>query len=100
LPYASGGTPEAVNVPVLVEAGASDVASNNLKEFLSRLGGPACAQVFSHANQFAWVDSPDLPPDLAQPEYQTATATAAVAFVEQAFAIGTAAAPGSSTPPA
>lgn len=100
LPYASGGTPEKVKVPVLVEAGAADPASANLAEFLPRLGGPACAQVFPKANHFAWVDSPNLPPELAQPEYQTATATAAVTFLEQAFANGAVAAPGPSTPSA
>lgn len=99
-PYASGGTPEAVTVPVLIQAGAKDRtrATDPLPEFLPRLGGPACAQVFSDADHFAWVDSPDLPPDLAQPEYQTATATAAVTFIEQAFANSTAAAPSPSTP--
>jgi dienelactone hydrolase len=96
LPYASSGTPESIKVPVLVEAGAKDPASGNLAEFLPRLGGPACAQVFPHAMHFAWVDSRDL----AQPEYQTATATAAVTFIEQAFANGTAAAPDPSTPSA
>jgi predicted dienelactone hydrolase len=100
LPYASGGTPEEVKVPVLVEAGADDSASSNLTEFLPRLGGPACAQVFPNAKHFAWVDSPYLPPELAQPEYQTATATAVVTFIEQAFANGTAAKPGPSTPSA
>jgi dienelactone hydrolase len=100
LPYASSGTPEAVKVPVLVEAGAKDPASGNLAQFLPRLGGPACEQVFPHAKHFAWVDSPNLPPNLAQPEYQTATAIAAVTFIEQAFVNGTAAAPDPSTPSA
>jgi hypothetical protein len=100
LPYESSGTPEAIKVPVLVEAGARDPASGNLAEFLPRLGGPACAQVFPDAKHFAWVDSPNLPLDLAQPEYQTATAVAAVTFIEQAFANGTAAAPDPSTPSA
>lgn len=99
-PYATGGTPGAISVPVLIEAGASDKASDNLATFLPKLGGPACSQVFPSAKHLAWVDSPDLPPDFAQPEYQTATATAAVAFIKQAFIDGTAAKPAASMPPA
>lgn len=99
-PYETGGTPEAISVPVLIEAGALDKASDNLAVFLPKLGGPACAQVFPSARHLAWVDSPDMPPDAAQPEYQTATAAAAVAFIKQAFIDGTAAAPAASVPPA
>ena len=78
----------AITVPVLIEAGAEDPASANLPTFRPRLSGPACTQVFPDANHFAWVDSPDLPGNLAQPEYRTATATAAVNFIQQALATG------------
>jgi hypothetical protein len=100
LPYATGGSPEAITVPVLIEAGAEDVASANLDDFLLELGGPACQQVFPLANHFAWVDSPDLPPKAAQPEYQSATAAAAVAFIERALSDGTAEEPAASVPAA
>jgi dienelactone hydrolase len=100
LPYATGGTPEEIKVPVLIQAGATDVASANLPDFFPKLGGPACQQVFPLAKHFAWVDSPDLPPDAAQPEYQTATAAAAIAFIKQALSDGTAEEPAMSVPPA
>lgn len=99
-PYANGGTPGAVKVPVLIEAGAKDQASIHLATFLPRLGGPACAQVFADARHLAWADAPEVPPDEAQPEYQPATAAAAVAFIQQAFKDGTAAEPAASVPPA
>jgi dienelactone hydrolase len=99
-PYANGGTPGAITVPVLIEAGGLDEASANLPAFLAKLGGPACLQVFPLARHLAWVDSPDVPPNAAQPEYQTATATTAIAFIKQAFIDGTAAAPAASMPSA
>lgn len=100
LPYATSGTPKAVKVPVLIEAGAADPASANLLTFFPALGGPACRQVFFLAGHLAWVDSPNIPRDFAQPEYWPATAVAAVTFIQEAIAHGTAVEPALSEPPA
>lgn len=84
-PYVNGGTPEAVKIPVLIQAGDQDGASIHLDTFLAKLGGPACTQVFAGAEHWAWVDAPEMQRIGLQPEYQATTAAAAVAFIRQAF---------------
>jgi len=96
----NAGAPDMIKVPVLIEAGAKDSASSTLPSFGPRLGGKLCTEIFPDAGHFAWVDSPDLPDDQRQSEYQIATATAAITFIQQVLETGVPTTPAQSTPPA
>ena len=85
-PYHDGGDPAAVDVPVLIEAGTLDRATRILPEFYAKLPSPACYVNYVDAGHFAWVDGADVPPDLAQPQYQAATILAATSFLTGVFA--------------
>jgi dienelactone hydrolase len=85
-PFLTGGTPEGISVPVLLEVGEQDRVTERLNGVYSKMPSPACQVIYKGARHFAWVDPESLPENFAQPEFQEATAAAAIAFLEDVFA--------------
>jgi dienelactone hydrolase len=85
-PFLTGGTPESISIPVLLEVGEKDPVTNRLDDVYSKISSQKCRIIYKGARHFAWVDPEALPADFAQSEFQGDTAAAAIAFLKDVFA--------------
>jgi dienelactone hydrolase len=81
-PLQTGGTIGGLSIPVLFEVGEEDLITRGIAPVVAKMRSPACLVVYRGAGHFAWVDPKHLPAQLAQPQFQSATADAAVAFLK------------------
>jgi predicted dienelactone hydrolase len=80
-PFLNGGTLEKVSAPVLFESGTADLAITEALEhqgIFAKTAAPACKVVYHGADHFAWTN--------LRTDFQDATAAAAAAFLDEAFA--------------
>jgi len=80
-PFLNGGTLEKVSAPVLFETGTADLAITEALEhrgIFAKTAAPACKVVYHGADHFAWTN--------LRTDFQDATAAAAAAFLDEAFA--------------
>ncbi len=77
-PFANGGTPAGISVPVLFQAGENDGFAPDAIGFHTRTRSPSCRVVYRGADHFAWTD--------VQTGHQGLIAADAAAFLKAVFA--------------
>jgi dienelactone hydrolase len=85
-PFLTGGTPESISVPVLLEVGEQDSVTHRVDGVYSKISSQKCRIIYKGAHHFAWVDPEALPANFVQSEFQGDTAAAAIAFLKDVFA--------------